>query len=204
VTLRLLPRVLTGAPAGPRTHTLAPGQTLAFGDVLASEFGLADPSAAGIGVRPTGPARLAVSSRTYLEKFGGTFGFAIPGLPASEAIGFGDGRATVIQLDQTASAQGARSNFGFTEVAGADATVDVSVWFGDTGERFTTGTYHLPARSSFQAPLAQLLPAAGAANVYLTFEVTSGAGRVLAYGVAIDNASGDAIYVPARREGSAD
>jgi hypothetical protein len=39
-----------------------------------------------------------------------------------------------------------------------------------------------------------------ARNLYLQFSVASGAGRVLAYGVSIDNTSGDAIYLPAQKE----
>ena len=41
---------------------------------------------------------------------------------------------------------------------------------------------------------------ARAANIYLQFGVEGGTGRVLAYGVAVDNTSGDAIYLPAQRE----
>ncbi len=67
------------------------------------------------------PRAWPFSTRTAVEKFGGTFGFSIPGLRASEAIGAGDGKATVIQLDSSSSAQGFRSNFGFAEVAGAPA-----------------------------------------------------------------------------------
>ncbi len=48
-----------------------------------------------------------------------------------------------------------------------------------------------------QLPLATLLPDSGESNVYLRVQVESGAGRILAYGVSIDNTSGDAIYIPA-------
>jgi hypothetical protein len=37
-------------------------------------------------------------------------------------------------------------------------------------------------------------------NIYLQFELEGGAGKILAYGVAVDNTSGDAIYVPAAKE----
>ncbi len=200
VTLSLIPRVLTGTPAAPRVYMIPPGRTLEAADVLAGEFGLGDPSAAGLRLHPTGSVRLAVSTRTFVEKFGGTFGFAIPGLRASEAIGAGDGRATVIQLDSRSSAQGVRSNFGFAEVAGAPASVAVTVRSGDTGDPIGFSAYDVAAGASLQAALSGLLPEAGASNVYIQFEVTSGAGRILAYGVAVDNTSGDAIYIPARRE----
>jgi hypothetical protein len=200
VTVSLIPRTLSGIPSGPRVYTLAPGQTLEAADVLASEFGLGNPSAAGLRIHPSAPGRLAVSTRTSVEKFGGTFGFAIPGLRTSESIGAGDGKATVIQLDSSSSPQGFRSNFGFAEVAGASATVAVTVRSGDTGASIGSSSYDLPAGASFQTGLGTLLPRAGASNVYLQFEVQSGAGRILAYGVAVDNTSGDAIYIPATRE----
>ena len=199
ITLSLIPRVLTGTPSGPRVHTLAPGQTLEAADVLASEFGLGNPSAAGLRIHPNAPARLAVSTRTTVEKFGGTFGFGIPGLRTSVAIGLGDGKATVIQLDSSSSAQKFRSNYGFAEVAGFPATVQVAILSGDTGEKIGNVVYAVPAGESFQAGVADHLPPGGASNVYIQFEVLSGAGRILAYGVAVDNTSGDAIYIPAER-----
>jgi hypothetical protein len=201
ITVSLIPRVLTGTPNPPRVYTLAPGQTIEKLDVLASEFGLADPSAAGLRIHPSGPARLRVSTRTFVEKFGGTFGFFIPGLTVSEAIGAGEGRVTAIQLDQTSAADGYRSNFGFAEVAGAGATVRVTVRDGADGALLGAKSYALGGHASFQASLNDILTSgAPVSNIYLQFAVESGAGRVLAYGVAVDNTSGDAIYIPAQRE----
>jgi len=41
------------------------------------------------------------------------------------------------------------------------------------------------------------LTSAGGRNLCVRVSVESGAGRILAYGVSIDNISGDAIYIPA-------
>src|SRR5262249_38466972 len=180
VTVSVLPLVLTGTPGPPRVYTIAPGQTLEKLDVLASEFGLGDPSAAGLRIHPSAAARLAVSTRTYVEKFGGTFGFSIPGLAASQAIGAGDGKAAVIQLDQTTAAQGFRSNFGFAEVGGADALVGVTARSGDTGEVLGARQFPVSASGSFQANVDQIIGAGAFANVYLEFSVDSGTGRILA------------------------
>ncbi len=201
-TISLLPRVLTGAPAAGSSHALASGQTLELTDVLASEFGLENPSAAGLRIHPTPGARLVVSSRTYVEKAGGTFGFSIPGLPASRAFGAGDGTSAVLQLDSTTAASGFRSNFGFAEVAGADATVRVGAVSGYTGEEFGAALYTVRAGQSFQAAVADLARGLPVSNLYLRMQVVSGSGRVLAYGAAIDNTSGDAIYIPAQSEGT--
>ncbi len=123
-----------------------------------------------------------------------------PGLSPSPAIGAGDGVAAVIQLDQTTAAQGFRSNFGFAEVAGADALVGVIAKSGDTGEILGARQFPVTAGGSFQTSLDQLVGAGAFTNVYLEFTVDSGAGRILAYGVSVDNTSGDAIYVPGQRE----
>lgn len=195
VTVSLIPLLVTGTPGGPRVYTIQPGQTLEKIDVLASEFGLADPSAAGLRIHAGTPARLAVSTRTSVAKFGGTFGFSVPGIAASTALGAG-ATATVIQLDQTSSANGYRSNFGFTEVGGADAVVRVTVRSGDTGATLGVKSYPVPANRSFQTSVQDILGAGVTANnIYLQFSVDSGAGRVVPYGATVDNKSGDAIFM---------
>jgi subtilisin-like proprotein convertase family protein len=200
VTVSLIPRVLSGTPNPPRVYAIPAGATLEKLDVLASEFGLSDPSAAGLRIHPSAAARLAVSTRTYVEKFGGTFGFSIPGIPVSKAIGLGDGAAAVIQLDQTSAAQGFRSNFGFAEVAGAEATVRVTAKSGDTGAVLGARTWVVDAGTSFQGNVSEVVGDGAFSNLYLEFTVQAGAGRVLGYGVSVDNTSGDAIYIPAQEE----
>jgi hypothetical protein len=176
-------------------YTIQPGQTLEKLDVLQTEFNLADPSAAGLRIHPSAPARLAVSTRTAVEKFGGTFGFSVPGTAASAAIGAG-ATATVIQLDQTTASNGYRANFGFTEVAGADVVVRVTAKSGDTGGILAVKSYPLPANTSFQANVTDILGAGvTASNLYLQFSIDSGAGRVIPYGATVDNTSGDAIFM---------
>ena len=197
-TMTLLPRVVHGPPPDPATVTLAAGQTLEATDVLPTYFGIGDPSAAGVRIHPAGPARIRVSSRTYVEKFGGTFGFSIPGVPVSRAIGAGDGFATILQLDQTSAANGFRSNVGFAEITGADALVLVEV-LGRDGPTPIHARFLRPVAGgrSVQFPLSDFLTSAGGRNLYVRLSVESGAGRILGYGVSIDNISGDAIYIPA-------
>src|SRR5262249_36877498 len=160
------------------------------------------PSAAGLRIHPAAGARLVASSRTYVEKFGGTFGFSIPALPGSRALYAGGGTAAGLQLDSTSAATGFRSHFGLAEIGGADTTVRVAVVSGDTGEELGAGVFTVPAGKSFQTGVADLLHGQPASNVYLRMEVMSGSGRVLGYGAAIDNTSGDAIYIPAQSEES--
>ena len=200
ITVSLIPLLMTGTPNPPRVYTINPGQTLEKDDILASEFGLGDPSAAGLRIHPSTPARLAVSARTYVQKFGGTFGSSVPALAAVDALDVASARVgTVIQLDQTTDPIGYRSNFGFTEIAGADATVTVTVKSGDTGSTLGTKSYPISANTSFQASVSDILGSTvTASNIYIQFEVTAGAGRVVAYGATVDNQSGDTIFMAAQ------
>jgi hypothetical protein len=87
------------------------------------------------------------------------------------------------------------------EVAGEEAVVRVEARRGDGSGSLGTKTYRLAAGTSLQASLGALLPEGVGSNVYLRFRVEQGAGRILAYGVSIDNTSGDAIYIPAEKDG---
>jgi hypothetical protein len=156
-------------------------------------------AAAGLRIHPVGAARLAVSSRTFVHRFEGTFGFSIDGVPAASALALGGPTGTSIGLDQTTAKSGSRTNFGLTEVAGAAVFVQVTARSGDTGGVLATKNYFVPAFTSFQTSAADLLGAGVAAsNFYLQFSVSAGAGRVVAYAASIDNISGDAIYVAAQ------
>ena len=124
----------------------------------------------------------------------------MPALNASAAIDIVSGRTgTVIQLDQTSDPNGYRTNFGFTEIGGASATVLVTAKSGDTGEVLGTKSYSVNANSSFQASVTDILGSTTtASNLYLQFSVVAGSGRVLAYAATVDNKSGDTIFMAAQ------
>jgi subtilisin family serine protease len=194
-TVSLLPLILPPGVTTERAYVIQPGQTLEFLDVLSTEFDLDAPVAAGLLIHPAAAARLAVSSRTSVAKFGGTFGFSIDGVPVSSALSPGI-TGTAIGLDQNSDS---RTNFGFTEVAGADVIVEVSARSGDTGDTLATNDYFVAAHTSFQTTLADLLgPGATESNLYLQFTITAGVGKVVAYAGSIDNTSGDVSYTPAQ------
>lgn len=198
VTVSLIPYLLKGTPNPPRVYTIAPGQTVEKLDILQGEFGLADPSAAGLRIHPMGTTPLLVSTRTFVSKFGGNLGFAIPGVPASSALGPG-AVATAIHLDQTDAKSGSRASFGFTEIAGAGVTVRVTAKSGDTGATLGTKTYPVAANTSFQTSVTDILGAGATANnLYLQFVIDSGSGRVIPYAASVDNMSGQGIYVAAQ------
>ncbi|HYR46646.1 MAG TPA: hypothetical protein VER78_06540, partial [Thermoanaerobaculia bacterium] len=96
----------------------------------------------------------------------------------------------------TSSSNGYRSNFGFTEVAGAAAVVRVTAKSGDSGATLGSKSYSVPAGTSFQANVQDILgTGVTASNIYLQFTVESGSGKVIPYGAAVDNKAGDAIFM---------
>jgi minor extracellular serine protease Vpr len=193
LSLSLIPRVLTGSPRGVDPFPLAPGATFEALDVLSSVFGLADPSAAGIVVHPVSAASLVVTTRTYVPAFGGTEGFFIGGVAAASALRAGAPPEVALHLDANAAT---RSNFGFAEVLGAPVTVQVTARDASGQVIGVPAVYLLGANASFQTSLTDIV-GGSADGVLLEFEVLSGSGGILPYATAIDNLSGDAIYVPA-------
>jgi subtilisin family serine protease len=197
VTVSLIPNVLTGAPASTRVYTLAPGQTLEKLDILVSEFGLADPSVAGLRIHPDRPARLVVTNNTFVPKFSGTTGYSVQAVPASRAVAIGQ-TVRAIGLTQTQLATSFRCNFGFIEVAGSNAVVRLTARRGDTGDVLASKDYFLAANTLVNASSRDLLGAdAALTNFYLEYAIVSGAGKMLAYATVNDNTSGDAMYLPA-------
>ncbi len=198
VTVSLIPNVLTGTPAAARVYTLAPGETVEKTGILVSEFGLENPSVAGLRIHPDRAARLVVTNNTFVPKFGGTSGYSVQAVPASRAIGLGK-TVTAIGLSQSPLATGFRCNFGFIEVGGSEGLVRVTARSGETGEVLGTADFVLPANTLVQTGSSTLLGGAGAAvsNFYLQYSVVSGGGKIFAYATVNDNTSGDAIYVQA-------
>jgi hypothetical protein len=198
LTVSLIPNRLTGTPNPPRTWTIAPGETITKLDVLVSEFGLQDPSVAGLRLRPDHAARLVVTNNTLVPKFGGSSGYSVQGAPVSTAVGQGK-TLTAIGLSASPLATSFRCNFGFIEVAGADAVVRVTAYNGDNGAEIGSRDYPLPPNTLVQTSSTDLLGGtdASVSNFYLTYRVVSGGGRVMAYATVNDNTSGDGNYVPA-------
>jgi hypothetical protein len=154
---------------------IAPEQVLALNDVVRSL--MQSPNGLGSLELQGEVADLVVTSRTYTADARGTFGQFIPAADTAEAVG-GLTHALVTHLRNDANF---RSNIGFTEVAGERGVVRVS------------------DRDIPVAPFQHWqMPATGGGELVVDFSVVSGAARILAYGSAIDNKSGDAIYLPAR------
>jgi hypothetical protein len=176
------------SPAGSQAYALGADANLYLADVVASVYGesnrkgaLAVSSAQGVGCW----------SRTYNGGGAGTYGQDMPGLAVAEHRVAGSDRGLLIGLEEGG---GFRTNLGLVNTSTETCAVTVELW-SETGARLGALTRTLLPRSMEQvaAPFAAY---GGVVDGRAT--VTSDHG-VIAYASVVDNATGDATTVLARR-----
>jgi hypothetical protein len=140
--------------------------------------------------------KLVITSRVYSKGAGAgekdSVGQDFAGVPASFAISAGE-KTQVLGVFQTEPSADSdfRFNFGFVETTGHTAGVTVTA-FDENGLNLGS-TPSLQVREFSQRQLAfkDYFPTVSTENVRLEVAVTSGTGRVIAYGSGIGNASQD-------------
>jgi hypothetical protein len=142
-----------------------------------------------------GTQKLVVTSRTFSK--GATAGdndsvgqdFA--GVPASFAIGNGESTQVlgVYQTEPTTDSD-FRFNFGFVETTGHSVGVTVTA-FDETGQNLGSASMQVREFSQRQLAFKDYFPNLSTENVRLEVAVTSGTGKIIAYGSGIANASQD-------------
>ncbi len=197
----LIPKGADGTVDFQQTNvSVDPQSILSLPDILANRFGAE--SLQGNLIFETDDPHLLATSRTYNTGGGsGTYGQYIDMARASAAIGSDDAPSYLVQLARNSAF---RTNIGFSEVAGHQATVRVELFDGSTGSPIgTPQQYTIKPFSNVQINrIFEELSAGTSGNAYARITVTSGEGRVVAYGSVVDNATGDAIYIPAQRPGT--
>lgn len=177
--------------------TVQPNAILSLPDVLKENFGLSSDKGQLI-VQADGTS-LLLTSRTYnTGGAAGTYGQFVGAVRGIEGIGRGDTPLTMLQLSSGANFH---TNVGISEVAGASAQVEVTLYDGDTGQIVgDTRTYTIEPFSNLQTDkVFQQFGAGDVDNGYAIVQVVGGNGRIVAYATAVDDASGDATYVPGTR-----
>jgi hypothetical protein len=207
------------------TIELAPNETLALDDIVASLFGTGTTSSATgmLEVRPiTTPSstnsllssitstalkqlQTVASSRTYNFTPNGTFGQYIPAIPFSEFVGrlAENGAANILSLQQVSQSAAYRSNFGFAEAAGEPVDLQVRVYDAANTLLSTIGV-SLKAREHRQ--INGMLSQAGITNLTdgrVEVQVMNGDGKVTAYVSPVDNQTNDPLLVNATLLGAA-
>jgi hypothetical protein len=176
--------------------TLDAGEIEVLDNVVNGLFEQTNNIGGSIAVTTPTDTQLTATARTYNQKTasGGTYGQYIPGVTPSQSAGLGDRALQLLQLEQSTRF---RTNIGLNETAGQPVTIEVSAIVPDL---LVTPVIPitLQANEFQQISLAQFGLGDGLYNVRVTVKVISGAGRVTAYGSAIDAITQDPTYVPAQ------
>ncbi len=146
-------------------------------------------------VRVTCPTKLVVTSRVYSKAPGtgekDSVGQDFAAVPASFAIGVGE-RSQILGASQTLPSADSeyRYNFGLVETTGHLANARVTAY--DKNGAFQGSTdVTVRAWSQGQWAFKDRFPAVSSENSRLEVEVTSGTGKVIAYGSGVANGSQD-------------
>ena len=171
---------------------VSPDQTVALDDIVRNDF-----RTSGIGnVEFRGEVGdLLITSRTYNDATDMTYGQFIPAIDTAEAISEIEGSLHLPQLQNTAAF---RTNVGVVDVTGSGALVELRV-LDDRGQEVERRDLTLFPFSHIQLPIAGGFGGPVREKLRCEIRVVGGLGRVAAYGSVVDNATGDAIFVPALR-----
>lgn len=186
-----------GNPSAAMTKavSLAPGQVLALDNVLNQFFGITEPNAGGsLLVSTNQTSSLIATARTYAQSDAGTYGLFLDAVRPDQAIGLGERSLHLLQLEQSAQF---RTNIGLFETTGNDATAEVTLILPDSK---VTPKVSMPlsGNSFVQFPISAFNVGDAVYNARISIKVTSGSGRVSAYGSVVDNYTQDPTYVPAQ------
>ncbi len=178
-------------------RTLAPGESLRLGNLLATDFGYTGTAALRITATD---GNILVSSRTYNDDPAGTYGQTVPAIDGGQATPSG-ARATLIQLSRSPDpSTGFRTNVGLVNVTDETITVDVELFAADGSP---LGLVSRNLRAFEHRQLNDVFHIAGADDVvdgYVVARTASAGGRFICYASVVDNGSGDAVFIPGATE----
>lgn len=173
--------------------SLNPRSTLSIGDIVNTRFGVeAGTGAIELRVPDEMASRLAVNSRTFNSSANGQFGQDVPAVNANDAAMAGD---TVV-LQGPSNATENRYNFGIYALTAATVRWDL-IRADGTRAASVEQTYSAGTQFQYNNGVVTLLGGTAADDDTIQALVVSGS--VIAYGSAINNASGDPTFVPGIR-----
>lgn len=165
---------------------------IGFNDILMGTFNFSGVGALVI----DGPsADLMITSRTYNDVSGGTYGQFIPGFAESELLTAGQ-TATMMQLHQTS---GYRTNIGFASLTNAQISLTITL-YDNNGTNLGAVSQTLEPYGCAQVDRIFLqVTNSDVVNGYAEVISTSTGARYMAYASVVDNKSGDPVFMPAQR-----
>jgi hypothetical protein len=176
-----------------RSYSVGAGQSLRLANLLASEFGFTGTAALRVSATA---GRILATSRTFNDDPTGTFGQTVPAVDVREGFGPGD-RAALIQLSRSPDRSiGFRTNLGVVNLTDQSIGIDIDLFHADGGD---IGSVNVTLRPFEHRQVNDVFLAGGAADVddgYAMVRTSSPGGRFLTYASVVDNASGDAVFVP--------
>ncbi len=186
-----LPRDADNAmPTASETFVLQPGETIRHSDVLNAAFGVSDGTDAfGALAVLADSAELKIFSRTFNRGADGTYGQAIPGIPASELIPANQKKRILFFTEN----DDFRSNIGVLNGTGSPITVSWERYTAD-GKMVDAPSAELPAWGNTQ--LNQVFSAeAPVAGAYIDVWTSTDGGAFTAYGSVVSNGTSDPTTV---------
>ncbi|HLJ74553.1 MAG TPA: hypothetical protein VKU62_08215, partial [Thermoanaerobaculia bacterium] len=176
------------------TKTIASNSELAIDNLIASTWPqLGNSTAGSLVVTTQSNSSLVATARTYTQLTLGTYGQFIPGVTSAQAVGNGEEPLQLLQLESSSSY---RTNIGLAETTGQPATAHVSLLLPDS--KFAISTDIPLAAYEFKQFSIDSFGAGTIYNARVSVSVTTGSGRVTAYGSVIDQTTQDPTYVPAQ------
>ncbi len=173
------------------TYTIDPGESVRFDDVVDGEFSFEGSGA--LRVTPDS-GTVHVTSRTYNQVPGGTYGQFIAGESEEHHVHYG-GEAKLVQLRSDSAY---RTNLGVVNVVAMPITVEVDLHAAD-GTLLGTRTIDLGSWEHHQIDgIFATVTSSDVEDGFALVRTTTPTGRFLSYASVVDNVSGDAICIPGR------
>ena len=193
------------SPAAAAFLAVAPRATLIIEDLIAEAFGLEE-AVGSVDIVASAP----VIAHARIANVGsdiGTFGQAVPGLPASWAIGDEEvpglnPNSDRLYLFEARQDAGFRTNLGVASVDATPMVVEVRAMLGEQAVGTPLALALEPySHTQVNRVLVEMGVPSTATGVRLEAAAAAGsAGRFLAYISRVDNSSGDAVFLLGERE----
>jgi len=189
VTVTFLERDADNTSPSSTTLTVNPHQTLQMDDALPTLFGLSETYGA-LKVQTSNPSGLVGSERIYSPSFttSGTVGQQVDPVTPDGLFS----RGSLLGLQQNTAF---RTNVGFFNPGSAWAAAKLTL-SAPNGESLGTLTILIPPLGYTQRSLRELFDLAPFPSAVLTISVDAGDSKIFAYGITVDNASGDPTFSP--------
>jgi len=181
--------------------------TLAVEDLFAEAFQM-DEGIGSVDILASAP----VLAHARIANHGGgtgTYGQHVPAVPAQWALGDDDApglnpNGDIVYLFEAQEDESWRTNLGLVNVTGVALTLRVTAYNGSTQVGQPRQVSLLPySHTQILHILDDLGLEPGAGGIRLNVSVVSGSsGRFFAYASRVDNASGDAVFIPGSKESS--